>query len=339
MGSDPVFGSVDHYRSLEPVTGSDPEDVLSIWPAVVKDHPAGQMNGNIAHSAKSAPKPCSVPVAPLSRKAQSEEHNFMANYTDEQELRKTVEGLKRDLRLWKVATVSLAIPVLLMFCAGSAIFEDVPDFVTARRGFVVTDKKGDTRSFLGIEDDGRVGFHLLDEKGNKKIGLAVDPKGDGYGVVIYDGDNRLRTFLGLTKGAYCLHFYDEGSVPRTTIGYSSPTPFSGLCVRDSRGQHRLILGDAQSADKKALNGLFLFDTKGQERLQMFALDKGSPVLQLLDSEERVRARLGLEGAGDKSLLTMLGKGAEERVVIEVSADNSLRFEAKDKANNVTRVAK
>jgi RHS repeat-associated protein len=26
MGSDPVFGSVGHYRSLEPVTGSDPED-------------------------------------------------------------------------------------------------------------------------------------------------------------------------------------------------------------------------------------------------------------------------------------------------------------------------
>jgi hypothetical protein len=28
MGSDPVFGSVGHYRSLEPVTGSDPEDGL-----------------------------------------------------------------------------------------------------------------------------------------------------------------------------------------------------------------------------------------------------------------------------------------------------------------------
>jgi hypothetical protein len=30
MGSDPVFGSLGHYRSLERVTGSDPEDDVAL---------------------------------------------------------------------------------------------------------------------------------------------------------------------------------------------------------------------------------------------------------------------------------------------------------------------
>ena len=100
----------------------------------------------------------------------------------------------------------------------------------------------------------------------------------------------------------------------------------------------MMLGEVARENGRQAAGLFLLDEKTQSRLQLYAIDGGWPVLQFMDKDEKPRIRLGLEG-GERSAFSMRDKQADERVVIEVGADNSLKFETKDKTNKVTRSVK
>ena len=254
-----------------------------------------------------------------------------SSHIDADELQKLVRKLERDLRAWKKATSLIFVSVLLTFCAGGGLYQKTPDYVTARKGFLVEDERGHTRSFLGIEDDGRVGLHVTDEKGKKRIGMAMNPRGKGYGIVVYDDEERLRSFLGLVEGSFCLHFYDEKDIPRVTLGHRKTPGFSGLWVRDDRGVQRLILGDVQKVDNVpgAETGLFLLDEKLRARLQIYAADGRWPVMKFADDERRLRLKLGLESGGDKSVFSMHGKDADERVILEVERGQDNRREIRD----------
>ena len=262
----------------------------------------------------------------------------MRTRSKQSELLLTVQRLDRELRLWKRCGALLFLMAVGAFCAGSRYAQDIPDVVAAKKGFVVTDKNGQIRSYFGFEEDGRVGMYLTDRMGKKRVGLGVNPQDDGYGVVVYDKEERLRAFLGLVQETYCLHFYDERSVPRTTVGHKPSAGFSGIITRDEKGQHRVMLGEVARENGRQGAGLFLLDEKTQSRLQLYAIDGGWPVLQFMDKDEKPRIRLGLEG-GERSVFSMRDKQADERVVIEVGADNSLKFETKDKTNKVTRSVK
>ena len=72
----------------------------------------------------------------------------MRTRSKQSELLLTVQRLDRELRLWKRCGALLFLMAVGAFCAGSRYAQDIPDVVAAKKGFVVTDKNGQIRSYL-----------------------------------------------------------------------------------------------------------------------------------------------------------------------------------------------
>ncbi len=105
-----------------------------------------------------------------------------------------VSRIESQLRLWKVLFALPILALIILFCGGSKFLEDIPRLVKAQTGFMVSDKEGRTRIFLGVDDDGEWGLHFMDENGAKRLALGSNDvlwkeRQKSWGLVVLDKQN------------------------------------------------------------------------------------------------------------------------------------------------------
>ena len=258
-----------------------------------------------------------------------------------QHLRERIYRIESQLRLWKVLFALPILALVILFCGGSKFLEDIPRLVKAQSGFMVSDKEGRMRIFLGVDDAGECGLHFMDENGVKRLALGSNDvllknKQKNWGLVVVDKQNDY-SFQGcFDDGSNGLHFL-KNDVARLSVG-QSPKGYPVLIVRDEDGNQRLLLGESDNpAEAVHPYGFRVTDKAQKNHVQLSVAERGNAALQFFDANTRRRLALGLEG--DKARFIMRGHDDADRVIVEVRSDGSSIFEMRDKNNNIVRLPK
>jgi hypothetical protein len=258
---------------------------------------------------------------------------------DYEELGAIVRRLQGEVRLWKRLVSLLLVAVTMFICSGSKFFEGVPNVVTAREGFALTDREGRVRAFLGFDArDGKVGLGLFDEKGNALTELSINKNMDDYGIYIRDRNRHDRVHTGLREGTYCFGLYDRNKNNRLVIGQHKDSGDSGLSVIDEKGVTRLGLGQkVNTLDGSKMVGIGIIDRNENERISLYDYgDKMSMIQAMDDKGELPKIALGVTYGDETAHLSMSGNGRKECVSLDVTPDNTVTFEIdkNDKTINV-----
>ncbi len=168
-----------------------------------------------------------------------------------QNLRDRIYRIESQLRLWKVLFALPILALIILFCGGSKFLEDIPRLVKAQTGFMVSDKEGRTRIFLGVDADGEWGLHFMDENGAKRLALGSNDvlwkeRRKSWGLVVLDKQNGWSFHGCLDDRSNGLHFF-KNDVARLSVG-QSPKGYPGLIVRDEDGNQRLLLAESDSPE-------------------------------------------------------------------------------------------
>jgi hypothetical protein len=253
-----------------------------------------------------------------------------------QNLRERIYRIESQLRLWKALFALPIVALVILFCGGSKLLEDIPQLVKAQTGFMVSDKEGRTRIFLGVDDAGQWGLHFMDEKGAHRLALGINQKDKlkSWGLMVRDEQNDYSFHGCLDEGSNGLHFF-KNDVARLSVG-RNPKGYPGLVVRDEDGSQRLLFGESDKPETAHSYGVRMSDKKQKTHVQLTVTDRGDPALQFFDTDTHRRIALGLQG--DKARFIMRGHDDSDRLNVEVRSDDSSSFEIRDK-NNFVRLPK
>jgi hypothetical protein len=254
-----------------------------------------------------------------------------------QNLRERIYRIESQLRLWKVLFALPILALVILFCGGSKLLEDIPQLVKAQTGFMVSDKEGRMRIFLGVDDAGEWGLHFMDENGVQKLALGFSEKDKqkSWGLMVLEKQNDYSFHGCLDDGSNGLHFF-RNDVARLSVGHN-PKGYPGLIARDEDGNQRLLLGESDKPGAAHHYGVRMSDKEQKTHVQLSATDRGDPALQFFDAGTHRRIALGVQG--DKARFIMRGHDDADRLNVEVRSDDSSIFEMRDKNNNIVRLPK
>lgn len=247
---------------------------------------------------------------------------------DLQRLERRLDALERGVNSWRRVVAVTVVIASALLVAGWQELAVMPDYLYARRGFLVQDASGKTRLFVGIRSDGSVGMDIMDAAGRVRAFSQVSADKDGeFGFGVRDEKGSVRSFLGKRRGFYTAETLDERGQPLVTIGQDGPDSW-GTVVFDDMARPRLRLGTGSKSDPKGL-GMRILNEQGKCVIG-FGRDKsGESTIRVADESGTERVAMGLDPKGP-SFLRLSGAGESNRDCLRVEAGDSLRIWVKDK---------
>lgn len=228
--------------------------------------------------------------------------------SSEHDMQNRVVRLERQVRFsWVAAVVFITIVVACMNSGGALSTSE--DTVLRVRGLVVVDDQGNDRILLGapvpfggsrVRQDTTNGLLILDANGvdrvavgspttnpqimgkisrriSPAVGMSFNDKNGNErgGMAVLDGDDRV--VLGLDRES------GEG-----VMLFIMPNGYSGLVVNGANGRQRIFIGNDAVGGTA---GFYMDDTTGTRRLFMSLDQLGSPLLKMVDEDEKSVAEL------------------------------------------------
>ena len=242
-------------------------------------------------------------------------------------LKSRVYALEHHVNGWKRAGGVLAVLTFAVFCLGWRAREDVPDFLYARRGFLVKDEAGKTRVFMGIRKDGSVGLDVMDDQGRVRDFARIPAEEGGQiGFGVQDEGGSVREFLGKSSGYYAAATLDDDDDPLVVVGEVGPESW-GTAVFDEDARPRIHLGRGKQDDRRGL-GMLILNEQGKGVIGFGGLDGGGSVIKVSDARGVERVGLGLTPNG-LPFMRLKGRDGMERLLLQVGAKNTVTFRVKD----------
>lgn len=252
------------------------------------------------------------------------------------ELTEVVHRLRREMRVWRSAGCILVIVLALFLLAGGKNADGPPDFVVAKRGFLLVDNEGRNRALLGFGKEGDLGLVLVDENKISRVSLLVT-KGDRCGLEVTDRDDNLRLVTGYEKvgdrdsGQFGMFLYDKVGFGRLAVGQLE-SGLPGISLRDKEGRERLFMGESDDdTPEQSLFGLVVFDRFGNQRIRVGHSEADGSLIGIVEPKLNLcRIALEVPRGGDPARLFMRGAGVDERLEASVDRSNSMKFLVKTK---------
>ena len=186
-----------------------------------------------------------------------------------------LDRLERVNRGMKVAVAVVLILASTVVVMGQA-FPQMETEIRSRR-FVVVDRYGKARAFLGLGSKGPR-IILIDPTGTRRAMLGLDREGPAFGF--YDADGKVRLALSLDSKGPAVGLRDANEKLRIGLGVAAEGPALDLYnAMEKRGAVLHLTATGPS--------ILLKDTKGNTRVALAVTLRQGPILGLLDANERV----------------------------------------------------
>ena len=255
------------------------------------------------------------------------EYQTMTSSEVTREVMDAIHQLQKEVRFWRGLILLVCIVLVVVICAGSAFLQPHPDFVVAKKGFIIKDQGGRIRAVLSFDQErSKVGLTLNDDTGHAKVEFCLNEKLNFYGVRIKDSQDNTRMFTGFLEDQYSLEFYDQNKTNRLAISEVEKSGASGLAVKDEKGIIRLGLGQVINApDGVNLVGMAIRDHNEKERFQLYhSLDDSFSTIRFMD-EKGIHPRIGMGVlyGRSKAQFSMWGgekQGSPGRMLFNLEAD-------------------
>ena len=230
---------------------------------------------------------------------------------------------ENKIRVWKYATMILAVSIGVIICGGSVALPEVLDLFNARKAFQVVDEKGTVRILLGTTQDGRYGLHFFDATGKNMMAFEMAGANPESGIVIKRPDGAY-TFLGNNRdGESSLQFIKNGVSIALLHGKDETT---GITISDERGRRRIGLGNSAKDKDRQQYGLTVSDLTGDANVQLATFGNGDPTLQFrANGPNRI---LGLGLIGGAAAIVVTGADNTVRASIAYTDDELIKIDAR-----------
>jgi hypothetical protein len=263
-------------------------------------------------------------------------------------LERECQGLRREMRWWRLAGVTVPLIVLLLVAIGGAQNptppppnfggpqKAAPQSIDAEQIRIVG-KDGKARAILGVKD-GVTALVMKDGQGDSRIAFVVYENGTS-GLALIDSTGVQRLGLSLTnegpsitlrdpRGRDCLGFgASENAVGVNILKYydrSATNVFLGI----GGGMARLTIGELDEAQLKA----FLekkYAPHPKHSLRLGVSDKEGPFLHLLDRSGVERMQLSVTDVG-KSSIELRDAKQTSRVGLSTNSQGESRIFLREK---------
>ncbi len=220
------------------------------------------------------------------------------NAADSMDLRKRLEKLERQQRVWRVGVLAAILSVSMLLLAYTRMDQpsgeggSVAQYRQIEAQYVVIrDRNGQMRAWLGAAEDGpRIVF--FDAAGQQRLGVGMTPQAEPA-IGFFDGGQNQRIVLGMVEG------------------------WPGLVFRDPSGRRRMALHS-----REFWSSIFFFDKYETKRAGLGSYQE-SGSLNLCDARGRDRAGLTTDRTG--SSLVFLDAGGQKRIGLGLTLDDEPAF--------------
>ena len=207
-------------------------------------------------------------------------------------LARRLDRVERENRRMKQAGMVALAVIAAVVLMGQATTSKVAEVIEAEK-FVLRDKSGKTRAFLGVGDEGTVVLDLNDQDEKIVVNLAVTAKGDAVLSFVKNDEVHVGlTFNDATRLSSLILLDDDGkeSVMIVSGGVDNAPTLSLAYKNGGSGITLGFLPDVPS--------LAIYDRKGKNRVKLSLGFDESPTVSIIDKDGKRRAVLGgvsLEG--------------------------------------------